>query len=91
MGSIKSIKNDIKLWIVRKYIQFGNPKKIAYEIPEEYRPVFDTTDRESQPQSGIKIYDVSISDLIEDGFLPAGSELTMSYKPRGGKAADIHS
>lgn len=80
-----TLKNDVKLWIVRKYVQFENPKNIAYEIPEEYRPVFDTTDRESQPQSGIKTYDVSIADLIEEGFLSAGSELTMSYKPRGGK------
>jgi hypothetical protein len=80
-----TLKNDVKLWIVRKYIQFGNPQNIAYEIPEEYRPVFDTTDRELQPQSGIKTYEVSITDLIEEGFLLVGSELTMSYKPRGGR------
>lgn len=80
-----TLKNDVKLWIVRKFIQFGNPKNVAYQIPEEYRPVFDTTERESQPQSGITSYDVSISDLIEEGFLTAGSELTMNYKPRGGK------
>lgn len=80
-----TLKNDVKLWIVRKYIQFGNPKNIAYQIPEEYRPVFDTTDRELQPQSGIKSYDVSITDLMEESFLTAGAELTMNYKPRGGK------
>lgn len=80
-----TLKNDVKLWIVQKYVQFGNPKIVAYDIPEEYRPVFDTTDRESQPKSGIKTYDVSITDLIVEGFLLAGTELTMSYKPRGGK------
>lgn len=80
-----TLKNDVKLWIVRKYSQFGNPNNVAYEIPEEYRPVFDTTDRETQPQSGIKTYDVNISDLIEDGLLSPGTELTMTYKPRGGR------
>jgi len=80
-----TLKNDVKLWIVRKYVQFGNPKIVAYDIPEEYRPVFDTTDRESQPKSGIKTYDVSITDLIAEGFLLAGTELTMSYKPHRGK------
>jgi hypothetical protein len=80
-----TLKNDVKLWIVRKYVQFGNPKIVAYDIPEEYRPVFDTTDRESQPKSGIKTYDVSITDLMAEDFLLAGTELTMSYKPRGGK------
>lgn len=80
-----TLKNDVKLWIVRKYVQFGNPGIVAYDIPEEYRPVFDTTDRESQPKSGIKTYDISITDLMEEGFLSAGTELTISYKPRGGK------
>jgi hypothetical protein len=80
-----TLKNDVKLWIVQKYVQFGNPKIVAYDIPEEYRPVFDTTDRESQPKSGIKTYDVSITDLIAEGFLLAGTELTMSYKPHRGK------
>ena len=79
-----TLKNVVKLWIVRRYIQFGNPENTAYEIPEEYRPVFDTTDRESQRQSGINTYDVSIADLIEEGFLSVGTELAMSYKPRRG-------
>ncbi len=81
----ETLKNDVKLWIVRKYVEFGNPKNIAYEIPEEYRPVFDTTDRETQTQSGITTYDVSIADLIVEGFLSTGVELTMSYRPRGGQ------
>jgi len=80
-----TLKNDVKLWIVQKYVQFGNPKIVAYDIPEEYRPVFDTTDRESQPKSGIKTYDVSVTDLMAEGFLLAGTELNISYKPRGGK------
>lgn len=80
-----TLKNDVKLWIVRKYIQFGDPKVIAYDIPEEYRPAFDTTDRESEPKSGIKTFDVSITDLMEEGFLSAGTELILTYKPRGGK------
>ena len=80
-----TLKNDVKLWIVQKYIEFKNPQNIAYQIPEEYRPVFDTTDRESQPQSGIKTYDVSLTDLLEEGFLSSGTELNMSYKPRGGR------
>lgn len=76
---------NVKLWTVQKYIQFDNPKIIAYTLPEEFKPVFDTTDKDSQTKSVIKTYDVSISDLIEKGFLTPGTELTMSYKPRGGK------
>ncbi len=79
----ETLKNDVRLWIVKKYSQFGAPEIIAYDIPEEYRPALDTTDRNNQPKSGIRTYDVSLSDLINAGFLNEGAELTLSYKPRG--------
>jgi len=81
----ETLKNDVRLWIVKKYSQFGAPEIIAYDIPEEYRPVLDTTDRNDQPKSGIRTYDVSLADLVNAGLLGEGSELTLSYKPRGGK------
>jgi len=81
----ETLKNDVRLWIVKKYTQFGNPDKIAYEIPEEYRPVLDTTDRNEITTSGIHIYDVSLTDLLDSGFLSEGNELSLIYKPRGGK------
>lgn len=81
----ETLKNDVRLWIVKKYAQFGAPEIIAYDIPEEYRPVLDTTDRNDQPKSGIRTYDVSLADLVNAGLLGEGIELTLSYKPRGGK------
>jgi len=81
----ETLRNDVRLWIVKKYSQFGAPDIIAYEIPEEYRPILDTTDRNEQPKSGIRAYDVSLADLINAGLLPDGAELNLSYKPRGGK------
>lgn len=80
----ETIKNDVKLWIVRKYIQFGVPEVVAYDIPEEYRPTIDTTDRDSKPKSGITTFDVSVSDLIDSGLIAEKEQLTMIYKPRGG-------
>jgi len=81
----ETLKNDVRLWIVRKYVEFGNPSVIAYDIPEEYRPVLDTTDRNTRTKSGIRTYDVSTSDLIATELLAEGQELSLSYKPRGGK------
>lgn len=80
----ETLKNDVKLWIVSKYIEFGNPENVAYDIPEEYRPVLDTSDRNSKPKSGITTYDVSISDLMEAGLIIENEQVTMPYKPRGG-------
>ena len=64
----ETLKNDVRLWIVKKYVQFGAPNIIAYDIPEEYRPSLDTTDRNRKPKSGIRTYDVSLEDLLNEGF-----------------------
>ena len=81
----ETLKNDVRLWIVKKYSQFGAPEVTAYDIPEEYRPVLDTTDRNDQTKSGIRTYEISLADLVNAGHLKKGSELTLNYKPRGGK------
>ncbi len=81
----ETLKNDVRLWIVKKYSQFGAPEVIAYDIPEEYRPTLDTTGRNDRLKSGIRMYDVSLADLVDAGLLSEGAELTLSYKPRGGK------
>lgn len=81
----ETLKNDVRLWIVQKYSQFGAPEIVAYEIPEEYRPTIDTTDRDYQAKSGIRTYEVSLIDLISEGLLADGDELFLAYQPRGGK------
>jgi len=81
----ETLKNDVRLWIVKKYSQFGAPDIIAYEIPEEHRPILDTTERDDKPKSGIRTYDVAFSDLLDAGLLLEGAELRLSYMPRGGK------
>lgn len=79
-----TLRNDVKLWLVKKYVEFGVPENIAYEIPEEYRPVLDTLEEKEKPKSGVAYYDVSLADLLDAGFLSVGEELVMAYKPKGG-------
>ncbi len=80
----QTLKNEVKLWIVRKLVDLRNPDEILYEIPDEFRPVFDTTD--STPErNGKMFYDVSILDLIEARLLAPQSKLAMAYKPCGGE------
>jgi hypothetical protein len=81
----ETLKNDVRLWIVKKYTQFGKPNVIAYDIPEEYKPDLDTTDRDAQPKSGIRTFDVSLADLIKEGYFDESNELFLSYKPTGKK------
>ena len=80
-----TLKVEVKLWVVRKLVEFGHSENVIYEIPEEYRPVLDTSpDAETSP-SGLKYYDVTISDLLAAGLLQVGQRLAMAYKPRGGE------
>lgn len=76
-----TLKNEVKLWIVRKYVEFGHPENVLYEIPEEYRPVLDTQVGEDEG-TGVARYDVTLFDLIEAGLLSVGGKLYMSYGPR---------
>lgn len=76
-----SVKLETKLWIVRKHVELGNPQNVIYELPEEYRPVFDSLEEdEAVLEGGLKSYEVDVHDLVAAGLLAAGSKLLMSYK-----------
>ena len=81
----ETLKNDVRLWIVRKYSLFGDQSVVAYDIPEEYRPALDTSDNTKKSKSGIQTFDVLLSDLVTSGFVNVGDIIVHSYKPRGGK------
>lgn len=80
----RTLKTEVKLWRVRKLVEFGHPANVLYEIPDEFKPVLDTTP-ESEDQAGYTFYDVTLLDLIGAGFLNPGDKLLMSYKPRNGR------
>jgi hypothetical protein len=77
-----TLKVDVRLWIVQKYTEFNNPQNIAYEIPEEFRPVFDASPDDTKTKADVARYNVSISDLIDATLLTVGQRLLMPYKPR---------
>lgn len=85
----KTLRHDVKLWIVSKFVELNNPTNIVYEFPEEFKPEFDTeikTDSVDKNSSLIIQYGVEISDLVEAEILSIGQKLYMSYKPRNGTA-----
>lgn len=79
-----TLKADVKLWEIRKFVEFGNPNNVIFEIPEQFSPQLDTSNP-IEESSSIARYDVSIRDLIESNLLSAGDQLTMQYKPKGGQ------
>lgn len=77
-----TLKYHVKLWIVRKHIEFGNSEVVMYEFPEEFKPVLDTEEESADDAAGIARYDVTIEDLLKAELLHPGEKLTMSYRPR---------
>lgn len=82
----RTLKYNVKLWTITKYIDFNDKNSIVYEFPEEFRPTLDTEEEQEQ-ETGLgelTRYDVTISDLIEKEYLKIGDKLRMYYKPRNG-------
>jgi len=75
----------VRLWLVRKYIEFGNSKSVLYEIPDDARPVLSTIEDEKESKAAIARYDVSLLDLIASGSIKVGDKLLMVYKPKNGE------
>lgn len=83
-----TLRIPVKLWIVRKYVEFGRPDIIMYEIPEEFGPIVDTALSEEETKTELARYDVTVADLISANLLHAGQTLHMPYKPRNGEPRD---
>ncbi len=81
----RTLKYSVKLWAITKYVDFDNKYSIAYEFPEEFKPVLDTEEEDKEEKTGeLTRYEVLISDLIESGLLESGQKLIMEYRPRHG-------
>lgn len=86
----ETLKHDVKLWIVRKYVQFDDRDYVGYEFPEEHSPVFDTSQPTEAETSGRRSYDVALVDLVDAGYLQVGDKLSLTYKPRGSKKKRVY-
>ncbi|MCR9297057.1 MAG: hypothetical protein NXI32_30515 [bacterium] len=83
-----TLRIPVKLWIVRKYVEFGRPEIVMYEIPEEFGPIVDTAQNEEDSKIELARYGVTVADLIDADLLHAGQTLHMPYKPRNGEQRD---
>jgi hypothetical protein len=83
----RTLKYNVKLWVISKFVEFKETSNVIYEFPEEFKPEIDTESEDSQDESeqNITRYDVSIVDLIDAGLLKTNENLIMDYKPRDGE------
>jgi len=83
----RTLKYNVKLWAISKYVDFNDKNSIAYEFPEEFKPVLDTEEEQEIEEETGKLtrYEVSIADLLKNELLNVGQKLQMEYKPHQGK------
>ena len=41
----RTLKYNVKLWVITKYVEIENSLNIAYEFPEEFKPELDTEEK----------------------------------------------
>lgn len=82
----RTLRYNVKLWKITRYVEFNRPENIVYEFPEEFKPELDTEEeKEIDTLTGeVSRYEANISDLIEAGLIEVGEVLIMEYKPRNG-------
>jgi hypothetical protein len=81
-----TVNTDVRLWLVRKLVDFQDPKIVAYELPDEYAPTYDSAFM-SPPLNGSNgslqrriIQDISMADLIGANLLKPGDTLNMTIQ-----------
>jgi len=82
----RTLRFNVKLWIIRKFVDFNDTSNIVYEFPEEFKPELDT-EEESEPKQvnkEIAKYDVGLTGLIGAGLIQQGDKIFMQYKPKNG-------
>jgi hypothetical protein len=80
----QTLKIEVKLWLVRKLVEFGHPENVIYDIPDEFNPVLETSPDTLSVEGEVRYYDVSIADLVAAHLLAPNEKLYLAYKPRGG-------
>ena len=46
----RTLKYNVKLWTITKYVDFNDKNSIAYEFPEEFKPILDTEEEEEKDE-----------------------------------------
>lgn len=81
----QTLRYVVKLWLVRKMVELGNPSNIVYEIPDEYKPSIEIKANVTTVEDGNVVYGVRLQDLLESGAIKAGDTISMTYRRRGGE------
>lgn len=83
---IQTLRNNVKVWVIEKFVSTTTPNCILYSLPDENLPTLATT---SVPGAGIStvrsIGSQPYQELLNANLLTEGTTLILEYGPRGKK------
>ncbi len=80
---VQTLRNDVKIWVLEKYVDEKNPDRVLYSIPDETLPTLSTTSTPTGQVSTVTRGSAPWQELMDSGGLADGDRLIMEYGPRG--------
>ena len=80
-----TLEYNVKLWVVKKFVEIGDESNVIYDFPENSEPEVDTGKELYGGNKEVEKTDVSMNQLVKSEILDEGDILIMDYNPRGGE------
>lgn len=80
---VETLRNDVKIWVIEKYVGDKDPTRVLYSIPDESRPTLSTRSTSGGKVSTWTRGSAPWQALIDSGVLSDGDPLIMPYGLRG--------
>jgi hypothetical protein len=80
---IRTLRHEVKIWIVEKYNSSSEHPSVLYSIPDENFPSLVTRTSGKDGTTVVRTSSQPWRDLMESGVLADGAALTMRYGQKG--------
>lgn len=88
---VQTLRNNVKIWVLEKYVSFRDPVHVFYSIPDENVPTITTTPSDSGLASTVRSSASQLwRDLLDATPGLAGQPVFLEYGPRGGERRTFH-
>jgi hypothetical protein len=82
----QTLRNDVKIWHIEKYVSRTDASRILYSIPDDTRPTLSTTAAEPGTLSAVRSSSSQpFQELLAARPSLLGEAVHMDYGPRGGQ------
>ncbi|MDB4587706.1 hypothetical protein N9098_01070 [bacterium] len=78
---------EVVIWEIEKFVHQDNPEQLIYSLPDDFAPSFNsrTNGIGRESSASRNHFPDTIRDLMDEGLIMQGDELSMTYKKRGKK------